>query len=57
MKINKQIKDHEKRIRFLEEVLKDQMKANRMLEKALHTLHSLSGKMIKSIEKLERKNA
>ena len=55
MKINKQIKDHESRIRFLEEILKDQMKANRMLEKALHTLHSLSGKMIKSIEKLEKK--
>ena len=57
MKINKQIKDHESRIRFLEEILKEQMKANRMLEKALHQLHSLSGKMIKNIEKLEKKNA
>lgn len=53
--MNRQIKDHEKRIKFLEDCLKDTVKINKELEKYLYLQQSLTGKMINQLEKLVKK--
>ena len=55
MNIYEQIKDHEKRIKFLEGKLKDTIKINKELEKCLYMQQGLNDKMIKHLGMLCKK--